>query len=195
MPSDPFPYHIRPLTARDVPHLADLRPGFQSNTVLRVRKTGSGYTVGWELVEVALDTPFDKGRGYDFDAQERQNVSARLQRDDTLLEVAVTEAGRIVGVLDVARQSWNEVAWVWNLMLDVDARGQGLGRHLMERTIDWARDQGLRAVMLETQSNNVPACKFYARLGFQLVGINEAFYTNSDRQQDEVALFWSYPLR
>jgi ribosomal protein S18 acetylase RimI-like enzyme len=65
---------------------------------------------------------------------------------------------------------------------------------LMQHTISWARERGLRAILLETQTNNTPACRFYARLGFELIGINEIFYTNSDLERGEVALFWGYKL-
>jgi GNAT superfamily N-acetyltransferase len=189
-------YIIRPMTGRDIPKLADIRPGFQTDTILRVRKHSSGLHVGWELYEVKLEMPFDKGHGYDFDETERANIRERLAKDNTLMEVAIEPlSNRIVGVLDVERHDWNETAWVWNLMLDYDARRRGLGKRLLDRTIRWTREQGLRAIILETQTNNVPACKFYAAVGFQLVGINEAYYSNHDLQNDEVALFWSYPVR
>jgi GNAT superfamily N-acetyltransferase len=102
--------------------------------------------------------------------------------------------GRLLGIVDVAREHWRNTGWIWNLMLDESLRGQGWGRQLFERALAWARREKLRALMLETQSNNTPACHFYARLGFQLVGVNTLFYTNQDIALDEVALFWAYPL-
>ncbi|NDJ86780.1 MAG: GNAT family N-acetyltransferase [Chloroflexi bacterium] len=180
----------------DIARLIEIRAGFTSQTRLKVEKSGSGYEVGWRLVEVPLETPYDKGEGYDFDDEERRLVMQRLARADSLEEVVIEQAtDRLVGMLDVTEESWNEVAWVWNIMMDVSVRQQGLGRELTQRTIAWARQRNLRAVMLETQSNNVPACKFYVRMGFQLVGINEALYTNHDYQRDEIGLFWSYPLK
>jgi ribosomal protein S18 acetylase RimI-like enzyme len=113
---------------------------------------------------------------------------------DCLIEV-VEKNKQLVGILDVAEEQWRNTAWIWNIMLDVEMRRQGLGRQLMQRTIDWAKQRRLRAILLETQSNNTPACHFYARLGFQLIGINELFYTNQDMERQEVALFWGYPLR
>ncbi len=188
-------YVIRPLYLEDVPQLVKMRPGFVSDSVLKVEKTGSGFKVGWRLVEVQLEKPFDKAHGYDFDATERENIRKRLTEETSLEEVIEDrQTGRIVGVLDVVKEDWRRVGWVWNIMLDKDIRGRGFGRQLMERAIAWARHHRLRAVMLETQTNNVPACKFYAHIGFQLVGINDAFYSNRDLERDEVALFWSFPL-
>ena len=187
---------IRQMRPDDISRLTDLRPGFVSQTMLKIEQTGSGLALGWRLVEVELPIPYDKGGLYDFDVFERADITRRLAQTNSLMEVAVESVGgRIVGVLDVEEEGWRHVAWVHNIMLDIDARRQGLGRRLVERTIAWARRRGLRAVMLETQTNNVPACLFYLRLGFQLVGINTAFYTNHDLERDEVALFWSYPLQ
>jgi streptothricin acetyltransferase len=190
------PYFVRAMTPEDIPRLAEIRPGFISDSILRVEKTGDGCQVGWQLTETRRAIPFNKGLNYDFDIFEQQNIAERLARPDSLEEVVIELAsGRFVGVLDVATEAWRHVAWIWNIMLDIDVRRQGLGRTLIERTIAWAREHNLRAIMLETQTNNVPACKFYVQMGFQLVGINDQFYTNHDLDREEVALFWSYPLK
>ena len=188
-------YIIRPMRNDDIPRLAEIRPGFISDSVLRVERSGDGLEIGWKLVEIPLVKPFDKGSAYDFDAIEQKNVRHRLSLPISLEEVVVDrENQRIVGVLDLTIEPWRNAAWIWNLMLDVDVRRMGLGRRLVDHSIEWARYRKLRAVMLETQTNNVPACRFYHKMGFQLVGVNDAFYTNFDYQRDEISLFWSYPL-
>ena len=189
-------YTIRPLHTNDIPKLIDIRPSFRTNTILRVEETGSGYALGWQLVEVELDEPYDKGHGYDFDATERKNIQERLAQDDTLIEVVLEpDTERIVGILDIEERAWNQTVWIWNIMLDEAVRGQGLGTRLMERTIAWAKHRQARAIILETQTNNVPACRFYAKMGFKLVGLNTMFYSNRDNERDEIAIFWGYPLK
>ncbi|MBN1967053.1 MAG: GNAT family N-acetyltransferase, partial [Anaerolineae bacterium] len=173
--------------------LTAVRPGFVSPTVLAVERTGSGIEVGWRLVERPLPQPFDKGRGYDIDQNEQDHIRRRFQRGDGL-HLVVEWQGRLAGILDVVPENWNHTAWIWNIMLDEAIRGQGIGRELFQRAVTWARQQGFRALVLETQSNNVPACKFYAAVGCQLDGIREAYYTNEDIERSEVALFWTYKL-
>lgn len=184
---------IRPMTEQDIPRLAAIRPGFVSPTTLVVEKDGDGLAVGWRLAERPLPEPYDKGDGYDFDQAERRHILARLRKGDGL-HLVVEAEGALVGMLDVAPEEWNNTAWIWNLMLDTSVRGQGLGRELFRRTVTWARRQGFRAVVLETQTNNVPACKFYARMGCQIEGIREAYYSNDDMARGEVAIFWIYRL-
>lgn len=186
---------IRSMREHDISRLTEIDPSFISPTTLRVQRSGDGYELGWKLLEVPLSKPFHKGGAYDFDSSERRQILSRLQREDSLEEVVIdTYSDRIVGVLDMTTEAWRNAAWIWNLMLDRDVRGMGIGRRLIDHSIEWARYRRLRAVMLETQTNNVPACKFYLHMGFQLVGVNDAFYTNRDYERDEIAIFWSYPL-
>ncbi len=189
-------YSIRPLEPADIPKLIDIRPGFETDKIMRIRQTGTGHEIGWELYEVTLEKPYNKGHGYDFDATERENIRQRLAQDDTLIEVAIEQdTHRIIGILDVEQRTWNNTVWIWNIMLDESVRGSGIGTRMIERTIEWAKRKKARAIMLETQTNNVPACRFYAKMGFELVGINTMFYSNNDVQRDEIAIFWGYPLK
>ncbi len=44
--------------------------------------------------------------------------------------------------------------------------------------------------MLETQDNNVGACKFYESCGFQLKGFDTSLYKAIDQVKNEIALYW-----
>lgn len=188
-------YRIRPLTLHDIPNLTKLNPSFTATTVIKVEKQGQPPFATWLLREEPLATPFNKGREYDFDATERRNIRNRLLQPNTLIEIITRISDeRIVGILDMEERDWNNTAWIWNIMLDTSLRRQGFGRQLMEHAITWSRQRDLRAIMLETQTNNPAACRFYAQMGFQLVGLNDMFYTNDDIARNEVALFWAYPL-
>ncbi len=189
----PHACQIRRMTEDDIPRLTEIRPSFVSDTVLTVERSGNGVEVGWRLVERRLVVPFDKGHDYDFDLTERENIRERFRRGDGLYLVA-ERPDRLVGILDMLPQEWNSTVFIWNLMLDRDVRGQGLGRDLFERGANWARRAGYRALVLETQTNNVPACRFYARMGCRLEGIRDAYYTNADIERGEVAIFWVYAL-
>jgi ribosomal protein S18 acetylase RimI-like enzyme len=161
---------------------------------LDVVKTVDGLNVTWCLIQRPFDTPF-VCRDYDFDAQERDLIRQRLQAGGGLwLVIEDVDAGRLVAMLDVERQDWRKAGFVWNIAIDRAYREQGLGRDLVERVIEWGRREGLRAIILETQTNNWGACRFYERLDFQLTGIDDHYYTNHDVANKEVALFWTYEL-
>ena len=97
-------------------------------------------------------------------------------------------------MLDLVVEAWNNTAHLWFLLVDRAFRCKGLGRRMFDLAIDYARRHSIRAITIETQSNNVPACRFYAAMGCDLVGLNDIFYSNEDLEQEEVALFWAYRL-
>jgi streptothricin acetyltransferase len=84
---------------------------------------------------------------------------------------------------------WNKFAYVEELVVDTEFRSKGVGYALMTRAIEWAKAQGFPGLTLETQDNNVPACKFYEKCGFVLTGFDLYVYKNFDNAS-EIALYW-----
>jgi putative acetyltransferase len=66
------------------------------------------------------------------------------------------------------------------MYLAPQARGLGLGRHILERTIENARRLGFRRVTLETASVLERAVRLYTRFGFQPVH-HERLSARADR--------------
>ena len=65
--------------------------------------------------------------------------------------------GKFAGRIKVM-EWWNRFGYVEDLVVNPDFRGMGIGRMLLERGIQWARENKYPGVMLETQDDNVPAC-------------------------------------
>ncbi len=55
-------------------------------------------------------------------------------------------------------------------------RRRGVGSLLMDAVEDWAREQGLQLIGLETAEDNLAAQKFYAGRGYRKVGEIDAYY-------------------
>ncbi len=98
--------------------------------------------------------------------------------------LAAFENGRRVGGAAVAHNEPSlvltgragETAVLWDLRVDWNSRGRGVGRQLFESALAWARERNCRRVEIETQNTNVAACKFYARQGCELIAINRNAY-------------------
>jgi streptothricin acetyltransferase len=88
------------------------------------------------------------------------------------------------------RKNWNDYAYIDSIVVDPKYRNQGVGRALIKQAIEWAKTNGFPGLMLETQDNNVPACRFYASCGFELRGFDTHLYKAQDPSTDEIALFW-----
>lgn len=76
--------------------------------------------------------------------------------------------GEIVGAVFLVRDS-DDVARLRMLHVDAKARGQGLGRRLVEECIRFARAKGYKTLTLWTNDILLSARKIYERAGFKLV--------------------------
>lgn len=81
----------------------------------------------------------------------------------------------------------SDLAVLWDIRIHPDARRAGVGSSLFRAVESWARDRGCRDVKVETQNVNVPACRFYRRMGCVLGAIDRFAY---DDLPDEVQLLW-----
>ncbi|NLG51731.1 MAG: GNAT family N-acetyltransferase [Chloroflexi bacterium] len=184
---------IRALELGDLPTLSEINPTFVSDVMLKVEREEQGTNLIWRLTEVPLERPFDRGIGYNLTPRDLEDMRGWLKEGNGLHLLAL-DLSRPVALLNVQLQAWNNTGFIWNILIDIDYRRRGLGRTLIERAIAWARQNNLRALCLETQTNNLPAIRFYRRMGFFLSGVRADLYTNRDLERGEVALFFSYPL-
>lgn len=93
------------------------------------------------------------------------------------------------GVAIAEPQAWNRTLWVWEFNIVAAFQGQGLGRRLMDALAEKAAACGLRALVCETQTTNVPAIRFYRAVGFHAAAIDTSYYTNQDYPDGEMAIF------
>jgi ribosomal protein S18 acetylase RimI-like enzyme len=58
----------------------------------------------------------------------------------------------------------------------------------MNHAVGIAKEKGARMLVLETQTNNDVAIKFYLDFGFKLIGLDIAAYSNEDLEKKEIRL-------
>ena len=97
--------------------------------------------------------------------------------------------GKLAGRIKMLRW-WNRFAYVEDIVVNPEYRGMGIGRRLLERGIQWARENDFPGVMLETQDDNVPACTLYQSCGFMLCGFDRNVYKAINPNTKETALYW-----
>ena len=56
-------------------------------------------------------------------------------------------------------------------------------------SIEWAKHKNLHGLMLETQDNNLIACKFYHNCGFKIGSVDTMLYANFENNFEK-AVFW-----
>jgi GNAT superfamily N-acetyltransferase len=59
----------------------------------------------------------------------------------------------------------SDLAVLWDIRVQPERRGRGVGKALFYASVDWACRRGCRQLKVETQNVNVAACRFYASQG------------------------------
>jgi GNAT superfamily N-acetyltransferase len=80
---------------------------------------------------------------------------------------------------------------LWDIRVRPEARSSGTGSLLFRAVEAWARARSCRTLKAETQNTNVPACRFYRRMGCALGSIDRFAYVDLP---DEIQLKWSKEL-
>jgi GNAT superfamily N-acetyltransferase len=93
--------------------------------------------------------------------------------------------------LDPFDTEQSDHAILWDIRVSPHARRAGIGTALFRRAEQWALQHGRRALEVETQNINVPACRFYERHGCFLRAANRDAYPEAP---DEVQLIWRKTL-
>jgi ribosomal protein S18 acetylase RimI-like enzyme len=74
--------------------------------------------------------------------------------------------------------------YVWWLHVEPEARRRGIGRYLMQRTLDHMRRLGCDTCWLTTGAENWPAQPLYLALGFEIVDCSASYRKITERQGD-----------
>jgi len=151
-----------------------------SQLILHAENNKIHYTV--------IDRPTAKKR-YEQDEVDYSTFKDKLERTVFLAYVG----GKVAGQIDL-RKNWNKYAYVEGLVVDLNFRRLGIGQALISQAKRWALERQLPGIMLETQNNNVRACKFYEGCGFKISGFDNNLYKGIDAKTDEVALYWYFHL-
>lgn len=107
---------------------------------------------------------------------------------------AAFEGEELLAYVEVSDEDWNNRLRIANLWVAEGHRYQGIGKLLMAKVLELAKAGGKRAIVLETQSCNDPAIRFYRACGFSLIGLDSIHYQNDDIQRGEVRLEFGLKL-
>jgi len=180
---------IRPVQPDDLPDLVEIDGTIDSGQYLHLDRSGEGLALAWKLTERPL--------------RQRRIHANRLDEGGRggLLKYIVTgieeglallaeHEGQKVALAFAQAQPEQGTLRVEDLRVDFDHRRQGVGTALLYQLVAHARELGLRAVAVETRTDNVPAANLLSRCGFELSGLDDKRYSNHDLVKEAVALYW-----
>lgn len=111
-----------------------------------------------------------------FEYEMRENPVARY--------LVVERAGQLLGF--AGAHLIFEEGHITNVVVARSARGQGLGRALMDALMQYAANLGARYLTLEVRESNQAAISLYSSLGFIRVGVRRGYY--QDNREDALLM-------
>lgn len=98
----------------------------------------------------------------------------------------------LAACIETCPEDWTNRLIVTELWVHERLRRKGIGHALMAIAKQQAVLEHRRAIILETQSCNAPAIRFYMQEGFELIGFDSCCYSNRDVDRKEVRLDLGY---
>ncbi|MBK9125627.1 MAG: GNAT family N-acetyltransferase [Chloroflexi bacterium] len=179
--------NVKPLTSIDRDALRHVITGYESDGVYRVTWHESDDRVMFQLDLEPLPAPYVKR----FDLEDRDYYDA-IVRDGHSFGAYDGDVLAGIGLADV--HLWNRTFWIHELHVVPAHRGRGIGRALIEALAQRATTVECRTMIVETQNTNVPAIRFYRRVGFRIEAVDVSLYTNNDLTDGEVAVYMKRQL-
>jgi aminoglycoside 6'-N-acetyltransferase I len=142
---------------------------------MHIRRATPADFGAWALMRMALYTDV---RRADNQAQMESLLADPSQ--DCLL--AIGEAGEVVGFVELSERRWAEgcdtspVGYVEGWFVAEGARGNGVGRRLMDAACDWSRARGYRELASDADETNAASVAAHKRLGFSEAERTVQFY-------------------
>ena len=100
----------------------------------------------------------------------KSSFQTMLRCPDIYRNYLAVDGGRIVGLVSLILYKTllhaGGTALINELVVAEGARGRGIGRRLVQRVIEVAREQGMDEVEVGTEKDNIPARRFYKSQGF-----------------------------
>lgn len=108
-----------------------------------------------------------------------------LIEDNNSIYLIILSDDRVVGAAGYTFNGFD--GYINNVVIDVDYRGQGLGRVLLQELLRVGRKNGVPEFTLEVRASNVPAIKLYESLGFKSEGRRKNFY---EHPTEDAEVMW-----
>lgn len=111
--------------------------------------------------------------------------SLYINREDKALFLAYKN-NNCIGQIRIIKD-WNRFV-ILKISLQKEFRGYGIGKLLLTKAEEWAKQRKLIGMSLEAQDDNLGACRFYVKQGFILGGVDTL--KQSYNPNIETTLYW-----
>jgi ribosomal protein S18 acetylase RimI-like enzyme len=187
-----------PVTKQSLTGYSTVSIGFELSSKYAVEQVKDG--LGFILREEKVEPPY----WMDYDVIDEEGPMRWLKRFDTAAWCLFLahENGKLVGGATVAISTpgvfmldgREDLAVLWDIRVQPESRHSGIGTQLFTKAARWSKAKECRQLKIETQNVNVPACRFYAKQGCHLGGVNFYHYIKNPLTVNHVMLLWYLEL-
>ncbi len=116
-----------------------------------------------------VESKFGILNGHDWQWRKARHIEDDVTANPAGAFVAETDS-QIIGYITTAIDRASGKARIPNLAITAQARGQGLGRKLIQHALDYLRSEGVAYAMIETMAGNETGEHLYPSCGFVEIG-------------------------
>ena len=99
------------------------------------------------------------------------------------------EDGKCIGIA-IFQDHWLKHMYLYDLKVNAAARGKGVGKLLIQAGLEAAKNKGYRGLYTYAQDNNLNACMFYLKAGFQIGGFDNYVYNGTSQEGKADVIFY-----
>ncbi len=105
---------------------------------------------------------------------DKNAIQEIVNSNSTNIWLAKDTAGAIVGMLNLAiyHTTTGIHAWIEDVVVDQNARRQGIAAQLTQAAVQYATEKGVKAISLTSRPEREAANLLYQKLGFEPVNTN-----------------------
>lgn len=181
---------IRALETNDLDNLLEIDNSFIVNARLILSLSKVNRRIEYTVEDVPS---YEKSYLQNQCDNEELAYNEYINKPNQVIYIALLH-NQIIGLM-VLKKNWNHYAYIEDITVDKKYRTLGVGKRLVDQAKQWAKKGNMPGIMLETQNNNVAACKFYEKCGFVIGGFDFLIYKGLDMKNDEVAMYWYFHFK
>ena len=115
---------------------------------------------------------------YDFDSMAGNSTFIGAYEGEACIGLAIMQEG------------FFRYMYLYDLKVNREGRGKGVGKALLAKAAEVAKDKGYRGIYTQGQDNNLGACLFYLKCGFVIGGLDTRVYTGTSQEGKSDIIFY-----
>lgn len=111
------------------------------------------------------------------DSFSRRQLAYLIQQAKGIFYVAESD-NRIAGYISLLKRTGSNLARIYSIVVHPDVQGKRIGQKLMNKSIEYAKNNNVSRLSLEVRTDNLAALKLYRKNGFETTSLIKNYYAD-----------------